>query len=65
MILAEVSKIHRYIRLHTCFFYCNKPLNVVVLVIIATTAFLLRLSYDRVVCHKLSERERPLQMDLS
>ena len=30
MILAEVSKIHRYIRLHTCFFYCNKPLNVVV-----------------------------------
>lgn len=29
------------------------------LVIIATTAFLLRLSYDRVVCHKLSKRERP------
>lgn len=29
------------------------------LVIIATTAFLSRLSYDRVVCHKFSERERP------
>lgn len=30
MILAEVCKIHRYIRWHTCLFYCSKPLNVLV-----------------------------------
>ena len=66
MILAEVCKIHRHIRLHTCLFYRNKPLNVLVFGHYRNhSVFVMFELRSCPLSQAFGERETRLQMDLS